>query len=185
MLKKPEGYDEVKEFTEFEQLEAGGHELTILKIEEKEQWKALDIFFDTTPTDKQPNYFSKNHTKGNYYHGQFRLFMPDESKGKDLYDINNRNLKTFITSVEHSNEGFKFDWSSWSVFKNKKVGGCFGEEEYFNNRGEIRKSVKLRWFCSIGKIGEQSIPRVKEVERVSTSEYLDTVKPNSDLPFEL
>ena len=188
MLKKPEGYDEVKEFTEFEQLEAGGHELIIKDIApvSGNSWEAIDIYFDTTRSDIQPNYFSKNHTRGGYYFGQYRLFMPDENKaGTDMYKYSVSNLKQFITSVEHSNKGFKFDWSSWDIIKGKHVGASFGEEEYFNNQGEIKKSVKLRWFCNIEKAAEQKIPRVKEVERVSTSEYLDTVKPNSELPFEL
>ena len=60
MLQKPKGYEEVKEFTEFEQLEVGGHELIITKIEPVKGsfWQAIDIFFDTTKTDIQPGIIS-------------------------------------------------------------------------------------------------------------------------------
>lgn len=182
MLQKPKGYEEVKEFTEFEQLEVGGHELIITKIEPVKGsfWQAIDIFFDTTKTDIQPNYFSKNHSEGGYYFGQHRLFLPDESqKDSDKYGYSVSALKQFITSVERSNQGFTFDWSTWNVMQGKQVGGNFGEEEYLNRDNEVRTSVKLRWFCSVDKVADQKIPKFKELKG-----YAETKTEEVNLPFD-
>ena len=186
MLQKPKGYEEVKAFTEFEQLETGGHALNITNIEpvSGNGWEAIDIFFDTTKTDKQPNYFSKNHTEGSYYFGQYRLFLPDESKsGTDMHKYSVSALKQFITSVEHSNKGFKFDWSTWDIMKGKQVGASFGEEEYLNRDNEVRTSVKLRWFCSVDKVADQKIPKVKKLKQSSPDNFLEV--DETALPFDM
>lgn len=175
-MKKPSNYDSTEVFSAWEQLETGGHYLTILGAKEAQSKSGRDMLviqFDTAKGDKQPSYFTNNHREGFYYQGTHYIILGDE-------DWAVRNLKSLITAVEESNYGFKFDWANPNCLKGQNVGGVFGEEEYLNDRNEVRKSVKLRWFCSVSSVEGASIPKPK------TLDIQDTKAPESDgLPFDL
>lgn len=181
-MRKPKNYDQVEVNTGWEPLEVGGHYLEILSVEErmsKNNQSMLVVMFDTAANDKQPKYFRSNHEKGRYYQGTTYILNTD-----DEWAV--RRLKQFVTSVEHSNPGFEFDWNINS-FRGKKVGGVFGQEEYINQNNEVKTSVKLRWFCGIDKVETASIPKRKEVEnkpKTNNSSYFDPLA-DSDLPFDL
>ena len=60
-------------------------------------------------------------------------------------------FKGFITSVENSNPGYKWDWVE-SKLKGKKIGGIFQYEEYENQEGKRNVKVRLNKFRSLDKI---------------------------------
>jgi len=169
MIKKPEIYDtvEVKEF-DFTPITLGGHR-GIIKIAEKYTSQisyntSLKITVDTDKNDKQPNYFSeqfKNDTRPE------KKWNNGAIKYVSLKDDENcvRMLKSFITSVENSNPGFKYDWNKdVSQLNGKKVGLIFRLEEYNANDGSVKTAAKLTQFRSVDKVDEAKIPKVKLID---------------------
>ena len=181
MLKKPEIYDqvEVKDF-DFTPLELGGHK-GIIKIAEEYTSQvsyntSLKVTVDTDKNDNQPNYFSeqfKNDTRAD------KKWNNGAIKYVSLKDDENcvRMLKAFITAVENSNQGFKYDWNKGvEQLNGKKIGLIFGLEEYQDKDGNTKTSTKLTQFRSIDKVDEAKIPKVKLLNG-SYIEYKDYSQP--------
>ena len=171
MLKKPENYEsiELREF-DFVPLELGGHKGIIKKVEEYTSNysgnTSLRVAVDTDKNDKQPSYFQDQYNKDT---------RPDKKwnngaiKYVSLKDDENcvRMLKAFITAVENSNTGFKYDWSKDIVqLVGKKIGLVFGLEEYENDKKEIKTATKLTQFRSVDKTDTVKIPKVKLITGV-------------------
>lgn len=154
-MQKPNNYDQVQGFGDFTPLELGGHILVIKQVEEVKSTTGKDmikISLDTDVSDKQPKYFEK------LYRDDIR---PNKKWGCIVYQLvednegnTNRGFKTFITSVEKSNPGFKVVWGDGfaNCFKGKLVGGVFGREEYINSQGEKKMATKCFYFRSVDTI---------------------------------
>ena len=203
-MKKPYGYEETTINTGYTPLEVGGHRLVIMQAKEKlsqSGLKMLEISFDTAPDDKQPSYYRADYEgrKNNpnpKWQGTSYIVLPENyGQTDDRYAWSTRSLKQFITAVEHSQPGWTFDWNIESL-KNKRVGGCFGEEEFLSNNGDVLTSVKLRWWCGIDEVPNQKVPNRKELDPAKRpapeSKANDTALPwgnsrvvVSDLPFDL
>ncbi len=165
MITKPKMYDETNIIEEFEKINLGGHKGIIVKVEEYTSEfsgkTSLKVYVDTSKDDNQPEYFKnqyKNDTRENkkYPNGAIKYV----SLGEEETQV--RMLKSFITSIENSNNGFIYDWNKdIDQLKNKKVGLVFGLEEYQNDKGEIKAGTKLVQFRSLDKLSEVKIPKVK------------------------
>lgn len=193
MLKKPEIYDqvEVKEF-DFTPITLGGHR-GIIKIAEEytspiSYNTSLKVTVDTDKNDKQPSYFTeqfKNDTRAD------KKYSNSAIKYVSLKDEENcvRMLKAFITAVENSNTGFKYDWNKGvEQLNGKKVGLIFGLEEYNANDGGIKTVAKLTQFRSLDKVDNAKIPKVKLLDNtyVDYDEYIankNTRSNNTSNPF--
>lgn len=157
MLNKPTDFETVSTYGEFTALKIGGHIMEICKVEVTESSThkpMLRISLDTARDDSQPNYFAdkwRNDTRANKRWGcEVCQLIYDDQGGT------NRGFKTFITSVEESNPGFKVAWGEAfeSSLKGKRVGGIFRNEEYINNQGESKMATKLFAFRSVQTIKE-------------------------------
>ena len=193
MLKKPEIYDtvEVKEF-DFTPITLGGHK-GIIKIAEEytsqiSYGTSLKITVDTDKNDKQPSYFGeqfKNDTRPE------KKWNNGAIKYVSLKDEENcvRMLKAFITSVENSNAGFKYDWNKGvEQLNGKKIGLIFGLEEYNANDGSVKTTTKLTQFRSVDKVDEAKVPKVKLINNtyVEYADYIankNTQSNNTSNPF--
>lgn len=163
---KPNGYDEAKAGGDFTPIELGGHHLVIKQVSErmnKNNKPMIVVSFDCASNDKQPGYFME----------QFKNdFRPDKKWSNqatayiNVYDQDgktSRAFKTFTTCVEHSNTGFTTQWGDnfCQQFKDKKIGGVFGEQmDYYN--GDEKKKRVLRWFVSSDKVADTQIPEITE-----------------------
>lgn len=165
-MQKPNGYDEAKASGEFTPVELGGHYLVIKQVSErmnKNNQPMIVVLFDFAQNDKQPGYFME----------QFKNDIRPDKKWSNqatqyinVYDSDgntSRSFKTFTTCVEHSNPGFKTQWGDnfCQQFKDKKIGGVFGEQMDFYN-GEEKKKRVLRWFVSSDKVKDAAIPEISE-----------------------
>ena len=187
-MRRYEGYEQAEAFTgEYERLEPGGYICRILKIEavENDGTKNYDtllkIAFDIAEGEHK-----------DYYRRQFdrkKQSNPD-AKWPGMYyqtvkadDL--RYFKGFITTIEKSNPGFKWDWDEKKLV-GKLFGGIFGEEEYKANDGSIKTTVKCRFVRSIDAIreGKYTIPPKKTLEgNGNTSVSADAPLDDDDLPF--
>ena len=167
-MKKPNNYEETQVQGEFTPVELGGHKLVIKQVEERmsrTNKPMIVVFFDFAPGDKQAGYFAES------FKNDIRpeKKWPNQATQYILTGDNERNcsrsFKTFLTCVEHSNQGFTTQWGDnfGKQFKNKLVGGVFGiQMDYYEGR-ELEKRV-LRWFVSQDKVEEAAVPMETETQ---------------------
>lgn len=155
MLNKPADYEAAQAYGEFTHIALGGHIMRIMGVEvvtSSTGKEMLKISLDTASDDSQPAYFAEK------YRADTRA---DKKWGCVMYQLvydeqgaTNRGFKTFVTSVEESNHGFKVTWGDAfeKCLKDKRVGAIFREEEYEKNDGTIGKSIKPFAFRSVETI---------------------------------
>ena len=179
---------EAKEFGEYENLELGGHEIVILDAREhKSEFSgniSLKISVDISGNDKQKGFFKKQYDENT---SADKKWPTGAVKYLSLKDEQLAYLKGFITSLEKSNPGFKFNKKgTWEQLKNLKLAGQFGLEEYKKQDGTIGTATKLVQFRSLDKLKDIKIPKVKKLDGtlVEYEDYKETktVKNNSN-PF--
>lgn len=153
-MKKPTNYDTTEVTGEFTPLKPGGHICKIMQVKETKSKSGLDmleISLDIAEGE-QKDYYAKAYrsdTRTDKKWGCVVYLVVDEST-----DYGVKNLKTFTTSVEKSNNGFSIAWGDnfAKCFANKLVGGVFGREQYLNNSNEVKWSTKCKWFRSVESI---------------------------------
>lgn len=153
-MNKPNNYETTQAVGDFTPLKLGGHICRIMQVEEKQSRTGLTmlvISLDIAEGD-QKDYFAnqyKSDTRENKKWGCVVYSVVDEST-----DYGTKNLKTFITCVENSNNGFKVQWGDKfaTCFKGKLIGGVFGKEQYLNQNNEEKWATKCRFFRSVDSI---------------------------------
>ena len=104
-------------------------------------------------------------------------------------------FKAFITAVEKSNPGYKWDWDETKLV-GKGVIAVFGQEEYKDDEGNIKISTKIQEFRSLEAFNEGriKIPELKKLppepvvdntgDVVGLGKNLDSIAvTDDDLPF--
>ena len=186
---KPNGFEEIREFGEYTPIELGGHKLVIMKVEEctaSTGNQYIKVSFDTARDDVQPNYYSnqyKQDTRDNKKWSGVTTVFPTDNEGKT-----SRAFKTFCTSIEKSNAGFRMVWGDkfCEALKGKVIGGVFGEEDYYDSTGELKTARKLRWFRSVEGVMDADVPAKKTAQRTEAQDYTGNwvdVNADDDLPF--
>lgn len=191
-MKMPNNYEQTKIGGEYTPVSLGGHHLIIKKVEEtksKTGKEMLKVYIDMAANDSQPEFFA------NEFRNDIR---PDKKwpRNGTVYIIVEdkdgnctKNFKRFITSFEHSNNvesiwGDKFA----SQFKDKKIGGVFGEVENEYN-GKVSMRHELRWFCSDENADGANVPEPKYLDNkqpitTSDSGFMDIPEgAQEELPF--
>jgi hypothetical protein len=186
---KPNDFDQTQAYTGFTPLEAGGHICKIMNVEETKSKAGRDmivIYLDTDKTDKQPNYFTeqyKNNQKPDKKWPNNAIVRP---LVLDAEGNTNRGFKTFISMVEQSNQGFKVQWGDnfAACFKNKLIGGVFAREEWLDNSGVSKFSVKHQHFVTVEQIKQGvDVPKDKLLNPSANSNEDLTIVNNGDMPF--
>lgn len=159
LYEKTEG----KEFGEFENLALGGHEIVIMDAREYTSEfsgnTSLKVSVDIAGNDEQKGFFQKQYNENT---NENKKWSSGATKYLSLKDEQIAYLKGFITAVEKSNNGFKFNTKgTWEQLKGKKLAGQFGLEEYTKQDGTTGTATKLVQFRSLDKLSEIKIPKVK------------------------
>ncbi|GHU59950.1 hypothetical protein AGMMS49975_28250 [Clostridia bacterium] len=199
-MKKPDGYDEVQAATagESQTLPPGGYVCEIRQAsisESKSGNEMLVLCLD----------ISEGEFKG-FYKAQFSDRTANNSTNAEakwgcVYrqltgGSSTRFFKGLITSIEESNESYKWNWNE-ATLKGKKIGAVFGREQYENNKSELVFSTKPMHVCSVSRIqkGEFKVPEDKLLNGAKSSkskpsspkretpDYPDDDIDESDLPF--
>ena len=170
---------EAKEFGDFETLELGGHEIVIMDAREYTSEftgnTSLKVSVDIAGNDKQKGYFKNQYDENT---NNDKKWPSGSVKYLSLKDEQLTYLKGFITSLEKSNNNFKFNTKgNWEQLKGLKLAGQFGLEEYKDNEGNIKAATKLVQFRSLDKLNEIKIPKVKLLDGSYIS-YDDYIKKN-------
>ena len=163
-MQMPKNFNEVKAGGDFTPIELGGHHIIIKNVEEttsKAGKPMLKVSFDFAKNDKQADYMSNEYKNDirpdkKWPHAGTQYILSEDKDGNC-----SKSFKSFITAFESSNNcsaiwGEKFA----AQFKNKKIGGVFGEVENEYN-GQTRMRHELRWFCADDKVDSAAIPAAK------------------------
>ena len=187
-MEKIQGYDEAKAITgEYERLEAGGYICKIVNAKEeksKSGKKMLVIALDIVEGDKK--YYFKNRYLENadpnkkWPAGGIYRQMLEGDKAVGF-------LKGLMTSLEASNEGFKWDWDEKNL-KDLKCGAMFGEEEYEKMDGSIGTSTKVKFIRTVKAIqdGNFKVPELKKLPQKGDAfeDFINSTSSDDDeLPF--
>lgn len=191
-MKKPKGYDEAMIYTDNRRLPAGGYVVKILDVEQK-AWSSgrtyLDFTFDIAEGEHEGHYtkqFEDSTLPDKKYKGHVRVQIPlDDGSENDAYTV--RRLKTAITAIEHSNEGYTFDWNEKSLI-GKITGLLFRDKEY-SWQGKEGFWTEPFLFLSADRVreGDYDMPKPKLLDEEPKKEQdirpgFEAIK-DEDLPF--
>jgi hypothetical protein len=190
-MNKPNNYEEVKAGGSYTPISAGGHHLIIKKVEEMKSSTGKDmlrVYLDTANNDSQPAFFTnefKNDIRPDkkWPHAGTQYIVVEDNEGKC-----SRSFKAFMTSFENSNN-CEAIWGDTfaSQFKDKKIGGVFGQVENEYN-GKVTMRNELRWFCADDKVADAKVPEPKYLEKKTSQgndmEFMNVEEGAGDtLPF--
>lgn len=144
---------EVKGISDFVRLIAGGYVGIIKNSEEYTSEttgnKSLKVECDIIE-GKFKDYFQKSYDNNSDMN---KKWDNNSTRYLGLGESSLPFLKGFITAVENSNPGYKWDWDEKKLI-GKKVGLVYQYEEYEKQDGTKAIKTKLNQFRSIDKIGE-------------------------------
>lgn len=179
MIAKPNDWETAQAYTgESESLAPGGHIVRIMNMRQemsRNNKPMLVVSFDIDEGGEYDGFYKRAHaTKKKFdqnakWGGVIRYML----YAKDGMSTNSF-FKGFVSAVEESNPGYKWNWDERSM-ANKMVGMVFGEEEYRKNDGGIGVSVKAQQARSVQAIRDGvSVPERKKLKN----------KPQGYAPFD-
>ena len=165
-MRKIENWEQIKDTDEqgnSTRLEPGAYVCKILKVEDVEDKEYLKIAFDITEGEFK-GYFKElfnNNTNADKVWSSGGILYRSYKKTAERF------FASFITAIEKSNDGYKWNWDEQSL-KNKTFVGNFREEEYISD-GELKVSVKCHETRSTQALKDGNIKPL-EIKRVSEEE---------------
>lgn len=194
---QPKDFNEVQSYAGFEPLAAGGHVCKIMNVEETKSKAGRDmivISLDTDKTDSQPEYFTNQYKSNTKADKKWSNNATVRQLVLDAEGNTNRGFKTFIDLVEKSNNGFKVQWGEnfTKCLKGKLIGALFGREEYLDNVGMSKFTVKHQAFRTVEDIkkgvdapADKLLNPSGNNSNSNTQDYGDMtpVEDSGDLPF--
>ena len=187
-MEKVQGYEEAQAITgEYERLNAGGYICKIISAKEeksKSGKRMLVLALDIVEGDKKDffrNRFNDNSSPDKKWPaGAIYRQMLEGEKAAGF-------LKGLMTSLEESNDGFKWDWDEKKLV-DLKCGAIFGEEEYEKMDGSVGTTTKVKFIRTIKAIqdGNFKVPELKKLPEKGEAfeDFVNSVTSDKDdLPF--
>lgn len=157
-MMQPKDFNEVQAYAGFTPLAPGGHICKIVNVEETTSQKGgkpmIVVSIDTDNSDSQPIYFQEQYKNSTKVGKKWSNNAVVRQLVLDADGNTNRGFKTFIDTVEKSNQGFKVQWGAnfATSLKGKLIGGVFGKEEYLDNYGGSKFATKFQSFRTVEDI---------------------------------
>lgn len=136
MIRKPNNWNEVQEFTDRQKLPVGAYVCKIkqVRIQDNSFGSQLAMLFDISEGEYS-GYFKKdfdgNTAQDRKWRGVLRVWLPKDD-GSEKDEMTKRTFKGMVTSFEKSNPGYVWDWNENSLV-GKTVGILFRNEEWDYN----------------------------------------------------
>ena len=169
--------ENVEEAKDFERVPVGGYICKITMAEDVAEKEYLKIEFDFAE-GKFTGYYRELYTNKGFWGGSF--IKSYKEKALPFF-------KAFVTAVEKSNNGYRFD-NDEKRLVGKLVGLVLGEEEYKTNNGEVKNRLYVDQIRSVESIrkNEYKIPPLKklpaEAKPALNPEDFEEID-DEDLPF--
>ena len=168
-MKRIENWENIQESTSFKRLTPNGYIVKILKVEDHPEKEYLKIYFDIVKGDDK-GYFKKQYDGDTRKAGTFIRSYKDSAASM---------FKGFTNAIEKSNKGYKQDFDEKTLV-NKVVGLIIADEQYQNQKGQVRVRNYVAAVRSVETIekGEYEIPALKELTTTKTT----TAPANDPIP---
>ncbi len=185
-MQKPQGYDEAEAKVgggDFPTPDAGGYVAKIVSAETKKSAKGNEML--VLSVDIAEGEFKDHYTK---LSEKF-----EKSTYPNIYQLTEGEhvnyFKGLIAAIEHSNNGFKFNFDEKTLI-GKRLGINLREEEYLNKDKEVKTIMKVAYFCSAEE-ARAGLPALKpktlnggQTQSKQVSQTAPTAGSDpSDLPF--
>lgn len=154
-MKKIENWNEIeaKGMDDFKALPIGAYECKIINAVENHNEQSgkttLKVMVDIASGEFK-DYFKKRYDNNTAID---RRWDNNATKYLAFEGENTSFFKGFITIVENSNVGYKWNWEE-STLRDKKLVGVFQYEQYEKQDGTKALKVRLNKFRSLDKLGE-------------------------------
>lgn len=128
------GYNEAQPYTESMKLPPGGYVVTIRDAQVGNYDNGneyLQVSFDISEgqyKDFYKNQYRANPNENKQYKGRIRLSLP-KGDGSEQDEWTIRSFKTNMVAIEHSNDGYQWNWDESSL-KGLTAGMLFRNKEY-------------------------------------------------------
>ena len=171
---KATGWRDAEDVTSFPQMKAGGYICRIVDVSDVPDKEYLKISYDIAEGELK-GYYQGLNDRFDKWHGNFI---------KSYKETALPFFKAFITAVEESNSGYRFD-DNEETLKGKLVGLVIGQEEYRKLDGTIGKRWYINQVRSIQAIksGKFAVPEFKKLKDESTGWQPAESTDDDDLPF--
>lgn len=132
-MKKLNGYEEAKAYSDQERLPVGGYILKIMDVKYQENdWGDIILLSFDIEEGEHKGFFATNYKnqeqEDKKWKGTYRLRVPkDDGSEQDNWAM--RRFKTVIANFEESNPGFHWSWDE-QMLKGKVIGALFNNKEY-------------------------------------------------------
>lgn len=165
---------EVNEVQEYKKVTPGAYVCRILSVSDVADKEYLKIEYDIADGEHKGYYQELYNSKGFWGASFIRSY---KEKAKPFF-------KAFITAVENSNNGYKFDNDESKLF-GKVVGLVIGEEEYTKNDGSIGTRLYVDKTRSVAQVkkGDIEIPAIKRLKQDDAATAFGGTVVSEEIPF--
>lgn len=183
MIKRPNNWNEVQEFTDRQKLPLGAYVCKVRKavLTSTDYGDQLCVLFDIIDGEFAGYYendFKNNTNDDRKWKGVLRQWLPKDD-GSEKDEWTKRSFKGMVTAFEKSNPGYTWNWDETSL-TGKMVGILFRNEEweYNNKTGWTVRPFKAISVDSV-EDGNFTLPKDKPLKNKTTS----TASANSIFTF--
>lgn len=173
MIRKPNNWNEVQEYTDRQKLPLGAYVCKVkqCKVADTNFGSQLAILFDISEGE-YAGYFQKdyegNTAQDKKWRGLLRVWLPKDD-GSENDEMTKRSFKGMTTSFEKSNPGYRWDWNENSLV-GKTIGVLFRNEEWEYNG---KSGWAVRPFRAISadtvRNDEYTLPKDKHLKNKQTA----------------
>lgn len=172
MIRRPNNWNEVQEFTERPKLPLGAYVCQVKKavVQANDYGEQLCILFDIIEGAQKGFYqkdFESDTRQDKKWKGVLRYFLPKDD-GSEKDEWTKSSFKGLVTAFEKSNPGFTWNWDE-NALAGKLVGILFRNEEW---EYDGKSGWAVRPFRAIStdsvRSGDFTIPKDKPLKRVNS-----------------
>ena len=145
MIRRPNNWNEVKEFSDRQKLPLGAYVCKVKKaaVQNNQYGDQLCILFDIVEGEFS-GFFNEEYKNNTYdnkkWKGVLRLYIPKDD-GSEKDEWTKRTFKGMTAAFEKSNPGYAWNWDENSLV-GKMVGILFRNEEWENDEGKSGWTVR-------------------------------------------
>lgn len=184
---KPKNFETTQEYGSYPTMPPGNYPCVVHLVVEgqtKNNRPKLEISMDVA-SGEYKNFFAekfRSDTRENKKWPCIVHQLTEDNEGNC-----SRGLKTFISAVAASNDGFDMN-AIWNenfpkYFRNKLVGCSFRLEEYISQTGEYKMALKPFRFFPLDTIADQPEPETKYLVKTAAPSYM-SLSDDTPLPWE-